>query len=267
MVNINAYDEFGFILWYYAPLAYYHYLTGSLNSTSSKIGSKAVFYFSDNHNEKPLHNEFAFNGGKECYNFNAPQFTNNYWVPPPYKIHYKNDALIYDKPILTINNKNNLEWSGSGLFNFFNANVLETIFNKFENDYQIIYIRPPSDGDKYSYQKDSNQKLVDIGDKVLLEKHPKVLWIGDMLNEYEKSYNELQFMILANSEYHISCAGDSVIPSYFGGDVLQYNCPDCLSKDRGVWKTDSWLSKLSGSKIYGFNNYNELINKAIELWL
>ena len=45
MININAFDEFGYILWYYAPKAYYHYLNGTLNSTNSKIGSGVVFFF------------------------------------------------------------------------------------------------------------------------------------------------------------------------------------------------------------------------------
>ena len=89
MVSINAYDEFGFILWYYAPLAYFHHVNGTLSSTNSKIGSKAVFYFSDNHFENELHNEFPFRGGTECYNFDAPSFTNDKWLPPPFKKKYK----------------------------------------------------------------------------------------------------------------------------------------------------------------------------------
>ena len=266
MMNIKAYDEFGFILWYYVPVAYYHHMKGNLKSTHSKIGSKAVFYFSNNHHEEKLHNEFAFNGGRACYNFDAPTFTNDEWLPPPFKEHYRNDVFKYDKPIITINNKNNLEWSGSGLFNYFNDSALEDIFKAFYDTHQIIYIRPPHDGDKFGYQADSNQKIVDIGDTLLLEKYPDVIWIGDVLKETDKQYNEIQFMMLANSEMHISCAGDSVIPSYFGGDVLQYNCPNCQSTNRGVWKTDSWLSKLSGSNIFGFQNYNELLKKAVELW-
>ena len=74
-------------------------------------------------------------------------------------------------------------------------------------------------------------------------------------------------MVLANSNHHISPAGDSVVPSYFGGDVFMYNCPDCNSKNRGVWKTDSWLKKLSGANIFGFNSYEELLNECIKRWL
>ena len=116
MININAYDEFGFILWFYSPLAYHHYLNGDLGSTNSKIGTDQVFYFSENHNESPLHNESPFNGGRLCYNHSAPPFTRNGWTPPPYKEEFKDEVFKYDKPILTINNKNNLEWDGTGIW-------------------------------------------------------------------------------------------------------------------------------------------------------
>jgi hypothetical protein len=73
-------------------------------------------------------------------------------------------------------------------------------------------------------------------------------------------------MLLANSDKHITPAGDAVIPCYFGGDVLIYNCPNCISSNRGVWKTGTWMEKLSNANIISFNNYNDLLNKAIELW-
>lgn len=265
-ININAYDEFGFILWYYVPVAYYHHLNGDLISTNSKLGTGPVFYFSDNHNENKLHNEVAFRGATECYKSGAPGFTSDKWVPPPYKEQFKNDEFEFDKPILTIHNKNNTEWSGSGIFNYFPPKVLDSLFKEFKNTYQIVYIRPPVNGEKFNLQKDSSQRIVDIGDEILLEMHPEVIWIGDILKDDDRSYNEIQFMLLANSDRHIAPAGDAVIPSYFGGDVLIYNCPNCNSANRGVWGTDSWLKDLSGSKIYGFNNYNTLKEKAIELW-
>ena len=74
-------------------------------------------------------------------------------------------------------------------------------------------------------------------------------------------------MLLANSNHHITPAGDAVIPSYFGGEVLIYNCSNCGSANRGVWKTGSWMEKLSGSKIYGYNNYDNLLEDAKSKWL
>ena len=265
--KIDAFDEFGFILWYHAPRAYSEHLRGNLDSTNSKIGSRPVFFFSEHHFEYPHHNESPFHGGRECYNHTAPAFTNSDWVPPPYKERFKNEVFKFDKPLLTINNKNTLEWDGSGIFNYFDAAALELILNTFYDTHQIVYIRPPVFGNKYGYQKDDKQGNIDIGDEAVLSKFPEVLYINNLLEDYDFSYNTLQFMLLANSDRHISCAGDSVVPAYFGGELLSYGCPNCPSKDRGVWKTGSWMEKLSGSKIYGFTNINELINKGTELWL
>ena len=108
----------------------------------------------------------------------------------------------------------------------------------------------------------------DIGDtKLIKEKHPEVLWIGDLKEKYKIPYNELQFKILSNSDKHLSSSGDAVIPAYFGGDLVIYNCPNCNSKDRGVWGSGSWLGELSGCEIFGFNKYDEIINKTKLLWL
>jgi len=265
MVDVKGHDEFGFILWYHAPKAYYHYVNNELNSTDSKIGTQPVFYFSENHQEHKLHT-LPFSEYKTCYNHSAPKFTNTEWLAPPYKSIYKNDVYRFNKPILTINNKNSLEWGNSGIYNYFNAQSLRKIYEGFQDSHQIIYIRPPNDGESCSFQRDTNQEQNNIGDIELLTEFPEVLWIGDLLKNSDKSYNELQFMLLANSDKHISCAGDAVISSYFGGDVLIYNCPNCNSSNRGVWKTDSWLGKLSEAKIHGFNNYHKLIDKAVELW-
>lgn len=271
--NIEAFDEFGFILWYYAPVAYHQHLEGNLKSTASKIGSKPVFYFSPNHTELNkhfdpplLHHYLTTEHKNVCYGLESPKFTNNKWTPPPFKETYKNDKYVYDKPILTVNNKNTKEW-GFHPHNYFNVEILEKIFKTFENDYQIIYIRPPDKSDKYKLQIDTGQGTLDIGDKEVLKRYPSVIDIETLLIQTDKTYNEVQFMLLANSNHHITPAGDAVVPCYFGGDVFIYNCPRCISSTRGVWKTGSWMEKLSGSKIHGFNNYDELLNNAKSKWL
>lgn len=272
--NVEAFDEFGYILWYYAPVSYDQYLKGNLNSTKSKIGTSSVFYFSDDHTELPKHYDpprlVHVLGSTEhftsCYTHRGPKFINTDWTPPPYKETFKNDTYIFDKPLLTIHNKNTKEWLQHP-HNYFNSEILEKIINTFKNDYQIVYIRPPENPDKFKLQRDNGQTTVNIGDKEVLKRHSEVIDIEDLLKNTHKSYNEIQFMLLANSNHHITPAGDAVIPCYFGGDVLIYNCMYCNSANRGVWKTGSWMEKLSGSKIYGYNNYNDLLNDAKSKWL
>lgn len=274
MIDIEAFDEFGFILWYYAPVAYDAFLKNNLSSTKSKIGTKPVFYFSDNHLEENKHFDppilskilYPEEHSIACYTHKGPKFINNNWTPPPYKEIYKNDFFVYDKPILTVHNKNTKEW-GSHPHNYFTSECLDELFTKLKDKYQIVYIRPPDSAEKYKLQKDNLQNSIDIGDKEVLMNHPEVLDIETILSETHKTYNEVQFMILSNSEHHITPAGDAVIPSYFGGEVLIYNCPNCMSANRDVWKTGSWMEKLSGSKIIGFNNYNKLIEYVKLNWV
>lgn len=273
-MKIECFDEFGYILWYYAPVAYDAYLKNNLEFTKSKIGTKPVFYFSENHHEEskhfdpPLLNKILYphENNLSCYSHKGPKFIDKNWTPPPYKEFFKNDLFVYDKPILTINNKNTKEWDKFP-YNYFNSEILDKLFNLLKKDYQIVYIRPPDDNVKYKFQRDIGQGRVNIGDKELLLKHPEVIDIETLLSETNKNYNELQFMLLSNSEHHITPSGDAVVPSYFGGEVLIYNCPDCNSSDRGVWKTGSWMEKLSDSKIYGFNNYDDLFNDVKNRWL
>jgi hypothetical protein len=264
MYNITTYKEFGFILMYYLPKTYALFEKGLLKSTNSRLGTKSLFYFSPNHIEINKHDDNGFPQQLECYSYNAPSFTLDMWTPPNLKQHYKNTDIIFNKPILTINNKNTIEWQ-KGIFNYFDSITLRNIIENFKDSHQIIYIRPFYNNSNIT--KDTLQNIVDIGDYNVLSEYKDVITIEDLYeNGKYESYNELQFKILANSECHIAPAGDSIIPAYFGGDLLMYNHPNCNSTNRGIWRTDSWLKLLSNVNVYGFNNHNDLLNKAIELW-
>ncbi len=273
-MEIEAFDEFGYILWYYAPVSYHAFLEGKLVSTKSKIGTKPVFYFSKNHKEENIHHDPPLLAKilhpeehyTSCYEISDPKFIRKDWTPPPYKEIFKNDIYVYDKPLLTIHNKNTKEWMGHP-HNYFDSNILDKMFTTLKEKFQIVYIRPPEKSEKFKLQKDKHQTSIDIGDKEILSKHPEVIDIETLLINTDKVYNEVQFMVLSNSDHHITPAGDAVIPSYFGGEVLIYNCPNCQSSNRGVWKTGSWMEKLSGAKITGFNKYENIITHIQENWL
>jgi len=268
-MKIEAYCEFGFILWYYLPKAYHLHINKSLNESYSRIGSKEVFYFSENHIENDIVYDpprFDLHQAGECYNHIPPSFTKENWTPPPLNEFYKNDRFVYEKPIVTIHNKITLEWGGIGIFNYFTADALEKIIEDLKDYYTIVYIRPPVE-EKYSFKHDPAQRLVEINDEEIIRRH-NVIYINDLLDENKDlTYNQLQFMLLANSDKHISSAGEAVIPSYFGGETVIYTCPDCRAVDRGVWKTDSWLKELSGSKIVGYNDYEDINKHITNEWI
>lgn len=267
-MKIKAYSEFGFILWYYLPKAYFLHTKNNLTSTESRIGTKGVFYFSDNHLEKNIVQDPPdfYPESNTCYQHNPPNFTLDSWLPPPIKEHYKNNRFIFDKPIVTIHNKTTLEWAGSGIFNYFNSEGLEKIILSLKEDYTIVYIRPPVNNIK-TFVGDPGQITIDIKDEKIIRKH-NVIFLNDLLEtNKDLTYNELQFMILANSDKHIASAGEAVIPAYFGGETLIYNCPNCKSHNRGVWKSGSWMEMLSGSKITGFNDYDNIKKHIEKNWI
>jgi hypothetical protein len=266
-MKVKAYSEFGYILWYFLPKAYYLHKKNKLESTDTRIGMRDVFYFSENHTEQNIvHDPPSFiRNPYSCYDIKPPEFTSDSWLPPPLKEKYKNDRFIFDKPIVTINNKNSLEWFGSGIYNYFNYESLDNIIKTLKDRYTVVYIRPPNKSTN-TYVGDPNQTVVDIKDEEIIKKHG-VVSITQLLEENKDlSYNQLQFMLLANSDKHISSAGEAVIPAYFGGETLIYTCPNCRAANRGVWKTGSWMSMLSGSKIIGYNDYDSIVNYIEKNW-
>lgn len=260
---MKTYKEFGFILMYDLPIAYSLHLQGKLNSTSSRLGTKSLFYFSPEHEELNVHDSVLFPEQYNCYSFNRPKFTYDNWSPPNLNEYYKNNEIVFDKPILTIHNKNSIEW-GVALFNYFPADVLRVLFKKLSDKYQIIYIRPFYETSNIT--KDTTQAVIDIGDEVVLKEFPEVLWIKDLYSDKYDSYNDLQFKILANSDHHIAPAGDCVIPAYFGGELIIYSHPRCNSTNRGIWKSDSWLKEFSDIKIKSYDDYNNLI-VSVDEWV
>ena len=69
------------------------------------------------------------------------------------------------------------------------------------------------------------------------------------------------------ADKHITVSGgNACLSAYFGGDVIIYDSPEGKGAGRGVWGTDSWLSKLAGANIIGMNNYKDIINKVKEIW-
>ena len=265
-MKIQAYSEFGFILWYFLPKAYYLHTQNKLESTVTRIGMKDLFYFSKNHSEvNVVHDPPSFfPNSRTCYQFNPPDFTKNDWLPPPLKEKYKNDRFVFEKPIVTIHNKNTLEW-WDGPFNYFNAEYLDKIIETLKEKYTVVYFRPPN-YNTTSFVSDPQQKTVDIKDEEIVKKHNIILFNDLLENNKNLSYNELQFMILANSSKHITSAGEAVIPSYFGGETVIYTHPNCQASNRGVWKTDSWLSMLSDSKINGYQDYDSIISHIEKKW-
>ena len=114
--------------------------------------------------------------------------------------------------------------------------------------------------------KTLTEKNLPLADYSVVDAHPKVISFKNLLAENNKySYNELQLKVFANCDNFISVVGGtSFLASYFGGTNMIFNKKIEGNRDsgRGLYSTDSWLKKLSGARIHGFETYDEIIKNV-----
>ncbi|MDC1391999.1 hypothetical protein N8334_01500 [Flavobacteriaceae bacterium] len=258
---IFEFNEFTWDMVRSLPTAYYHYSNNLPFKVFHKPNLNTLYYFSKSDIQK---NFFNTNNDKETYNFKRPNFTKNKWSPPPLKDHFSG-YFNFSKPTLVIQNKYTLEFSGEGIFNFFDIQFLDEFFKLFKNKYQIVYIRPKSGTE--GYYEDKNDILNFEDYNLIRDKHKEVLTIYDLMMAGD-DFNETQFKIHATSEKHLSVSGgNACIAAYFGGELVIYDSPFGLGSGRGIWKTDSWLRLLSQSKIIGKNDYSSILDYTKKNWL
>lgn len=254
--EIEFQGEFDQELRYVIPFAYWHYLNGTLKKTISCKNTKEFYFFSKHHEER--HSKRVWELGYS--NFEVPNMTHSTtfsytkWKQVPFKSFYKNDVFKYDKPILVIANKYNIEWDDAPL-NYFSIEFLDWFLDKYQNSYQIIYNRPLT-----TQIVSDNSDILDLNEhKWLRERYPGVLQMNDLFNENRSlvnNYNHLQLMVYANTENFISAhGGTAALASYFGGvNVI-------LSK-RGIEhelkEFDSIFPALSNARIFHALNEDEM---------
>lgn len=215
--EISFSGEFAPELQFALPFAYWHYKNGTLKNTISSKYTKELYFFSPDHQES-----FETRSNEGNYNFEMPRilYSQDYnmskWEPVPLKAQYQNDVYVYDKPILMIANRYNMEWDGPPI-SFFSIEMLDFIINKLKDDYTIIYNRP-----KPQNITMDNSDIYDMNDyEWLAEKYPEVILMEDIFKENKakaSNFNHLQLMVYANADRFLSIhGGTATLASYFGG--------------------------------------------------
>ena len=239
--------EFQQELTFVLPFAYWHYLNGTLKKTVSCLDTKDFYFFSENHTEVFTQRTLEY----DAHSFQFPNMTHTIkfstlkWAPVPLKEHYKNNTFVYDKPLLIIANKFNIEWKNFPL-NFFNIPVLDRIFKKYKHKYQIIYNRP-----LVNHIIMDNSDILDLDEyDWIRSEHPEVILLNDLYQKHQtkvNSFNHLQLMVYANSSHFVSVhGGTAALASYFGGTNI------ILSKsgiEHSFNEFDTIFPALSGARI------------------
>jgi len=244
--DISFEGEFGQELLFLLPFAYWHYKNGTLRSTRSAKYTKELYFFSPDHEE--VFDKRTVEGN---YNFEIPRilYSHDYqikkWLAVPLKEQYKNKVYQYDKPLLIIANRFNMEWDGPPV-SFYDIPALDFIIGNLKKDYTIIYNRPRTE-----YITPDNSETYNLHEFDWLKAiHPEVLLMDDLFKENKgaaRNFNHLQLMVYANADRFISVhGGTATFASYFGGINL------ILSKKGPEHHFDCFntiFTQLSGAKI------------------
>ncbi len=238
--------EFAPELQFVLPFAYWHYKNNTLKKTISSQYSKELYFFSPDHEEKHMERVW-----ENCYNWEIPgilyniQYNFKKWEAVPYKEHFKNETYVFEKPILIIANRFNMEWYGPPI-SYFDIERIDFTIKNLSEKYQIIYNRPGQG--KITMDNSEIYELNEI--EWLRNNHPSVILMDDLYERDKNnvsSYNHFQFLVYANADHFVSIhGGTATLASCFGGLnlVLSKKGPEhffgCYQK---------LYPKLSGAKV------------------
>ena len=215
--HIEFNGEFAPELLFVIPFAYWHYKNGTLKSTKSSKFTKELYFFSPDHQES-----FETREPEGNYNFEIPRilYSHDYaidkFLPVPYKETFKNDVYVYDKPILIIANRYNMEWDGPPV-SFLSITMLDFIIKNLKDDYTIVYNRPSPKNITMD-----NSDIYDLNEfDWLKSNYPEVILMEELYKENRsnaRNFNHLQLQVYANASHFISThGGTAALASCFGG--------------------------------------------------
>ena len=128
----------------------------------------------------------------------------------------------FEKPILVIHNKYNLEWSDEPI-NFLSIGLLRKIFEMTSGIFQIVYIRHRKSARNIGFSWDHNEIIDVFGDQELIKEFSHVNDFYDLYNQFGQQYdtNEFKNILCAKSHYFISSQGGGCHHlSYFSGSTI-----------------------------------------------
>jgi hypothetical protein len=246
--QLDVTNEFGNEVILYIPYYYYLYKNDLLfdNKITTYIGMKDFYYFMDSNNiiETSRKRKWIRFWQRNLIVNNlehVQHFDYQYWIPPPYKEIYKNNILKYNKPLLVIHNKYNIEW-GKPPINFIDVKTLDKLFEMLSINYQIVYIRPSNNTIITSYSLDENVFKDELNDYELINDKYKdtVILFNDLLKKYpEYCYNKLLLMLYSNCENYVSIQGGSshLITYFFKNMLVLHKKGDELNTSYDGWYT------------------------------
>lgn len=221
--EISFNGEFAPELQFALPFAYWHFKNGTLKTTCSSKFTKELYFFSGHHQE-----QFEIRTNDGNYNYEIPRilYSHNYnmrkWKAVPLKEIYANNVYKFDKPVLVIANRYNMEWDGPPI-SYFSKEIISFIIGNFSGKYTIIYNRPRPKNITMD-----NSDIYDLDEyEWLKNNHPDITLMEDLFETNTgaaSNFNHLQMMVYANADRFVSIhGGTATLASYFGGINLIFS--------------------------------------------
>lgn len=265
--EIGFYGEFDPELRYVLPFAYWHYLNGTLKKTISCKGTKELYFFSPDHEER--YDKRKVNASFMAFHIPNMTHSNSFsykkWKQVPLKQHYSNNLFVYDKPLLVIANKYNIEWDRPPI-NFLDIETLDQIISACKGRYQIVYNRPQPKN-----IVEDNSEILDLYEHAWIRKqHPEVIFMDDLFEQYGgqvNNFNHLQLMVYANCNHFISIhGGTGALASYFGGINIILSDP-AWGRETPLKEFETIFPRLSGATILHAHTKKEVVQYAKQHFL
>lgn len=270
-MNLNSYNtEFGYELIATLPFAYYLHKKKQLVSTESAIDTRCLYYFSPKHIENnKARSWFNTPKAKQIPNIDIHKpYLKEGFLPPPLKEVYKNERFKFEKELVIICNRINIEWSTKAI-NYFDLETLDSLFKLLCDKYQVIYINIEGKTKYYD-----NEKPVSIGDYEFIKRKykSKVINIHDLHNENKDlTFNTLQLMLFANCSKFITLnGGHAILAAYFGGENIimsKYGTPQAKEINERVNSYYRWYKDFSGQRVVHAAKENELIDRVKSMYV
>ena len=270
------FGEFGFELLAVVPYAYWLHRQGRLERTIGGLDTRCLYYFSENHEERPVERHYVpiteYPVGERGWPFGYDLLTfprvldTRKWSPPPYREAFRDERFRWEKEICILSNQISDEqfpadsqWpTNFEPTNFIGTELLLRLIGMLRGRYQVIYNRP-----RASDIATDHQTIHEIGDIEAVERaFPDTVTIQKLHARYPTlSFNEVQLRLYSNCHRFVSVLGGSAfLASYFGGINI-------VLARRG-WEVDCgayerWFDRFSGARVVAVSSGRELL-QAVE---
>ncbi|KAJ9456273.1 hypothetical protein DIPPA_12643 [Diplonema papillatum] len=266
-------SEFGIELIMATPYVYSLHTQCFNVEIESVPDTQALYFFSSNYKFVKGATRDAMLGhytSLPMKQFHVPRLPDVDYLPPPYKAHFANNFFKYDKPLLIITNKYQVEWQRRPI-NHIPLESLQQLVTLLSKKYTIIYCRPTNE-----IVQDDSKNLHGYDDKQQLK--GRVLFIEDLWKQAqtrwgasmggELTYNLFQFWVFANCDKYISVqGGNSVVTAYMAGKNGTVIVHARAGHELRMRSIPRWYGQFSGATMVEVHQGAALVREAVRRFL